>query len=340
LIVDDNAANLNVAQGLLRICQITVETAISGNEALKLVKKNDYDLIFMDQRMPEMSGIEATIALRESGINIPIIALTASIIHGTQTRMIEAGMNDYLSKPIIKTELMAILKKWLPADKLTDPPSDPVSLNNADSETREDFWEKIEQIGELSVSTGLGQVDGQRDVYETTLRLMIQEIEKSIKTLPAFLSVENIDDFIIEIHGIKGALANIGAIALSEKSYALEKKSETGDLDFCAGHLPPLLEELSAFVTKLKEAFSSINSNGVPVDIPPELPHIFEKMITAFSEVDLVSIDSECENLAALNLNSALREKTGHIRDAIMMMDYDGAEKMIQELLATKNICS
>jgi CheY-like chemotaxis protein len=333
LVVDDNMINLNVASGLLRLCSITPQTAASGKEAIKLVGQNQYDLVFMDYRMPEMSGVEATKIIRELGITVPIIALTASAVSGAKEMMLESGMNDFLTKPIIKSELKSILKKWIPAGKLLTPPSDINAGAGEDDEEYRDFWDKIGQIEEISLATGLDRVAGQRDIYKKTLKLMLADIDKSDRNLRKFLAAADMHNFRIEVHGIKGSLANIGAMELAAKAFELESASSKEDSGFCAANLPPFLVGLSKLNQKLQEAFAAIRQSNGPVDIPPALPLILARLTEAFAEIDLVGIDKEIENLSALNLSGALQEKIEHINDAVIMMDYAGATEHITELL-------
>ena len=333
LVVDDNQTNLSVATGLLQICQISADTASSGMQAIQMVQNNQYDLVFMDHRMPEMSGIETTEAIRQLGISIPIIALTASVIAETKEKMLASGLNDYLSKPIVKTELMIMLKKWLPGEKLLSQAVETVISSEPEDEEHKKFWEKIERITGLDMSAGLDRVYGRRDVYEKTLRLMTWELDKSDKNLKKFLSAGDMENFRIEIHGIKGALANIGAMELSAKAYQFEMAAEKLDMQFCVENMPDLLNGLEHLNSELKEAYVMINQSDSSINIPSELPCIFEKMIKFFDEVDLVGIDKEIENLAALNLHGALKEKIERINDMVMMMDYNGATEHIKNLL-------
>jgi CheY-like chemotaxis protein len=334
LVVDDNLANLNVACGLLNICQIETDTAASGEAAIELMRQNQYDIVFMDYRMPEMNGVEATRMIRELGIDVPVIALTASAVVGVRDMMLEAGMDDYLDKPIIKSKLMYILRKWIPSEKLLDHKPDAAVFADAEEEMNTEFWERIEGIEGLSLSTGLDRVDGQRSVYKKTLRLMIQEIEKSNTNLSAFLSAGDIENFRIEVHGIKGALANIGAMDLSEKAYALEIASDKKDTDFCSTNLPALLEGLSCLHKKLSEAFFlEKQKNTGPIRMHPDLPRIFQNMKDAFTEVDLISIDNEMKNIDKLNLRGALKDEIEQINDAVLMMDYNRAAEHIQKML-------
>lgn len=120
LVVDDNKVNLKVASSLLKRYRMQSTVAESGQQAIKLLTANsDFDIILMDYMMPEMDGIEATKKIKQNGINIPVIALTANTIEGAKEMYLNAGMVGYLPKPIDIHELDEILSKWIPQDKQT-----------------------------------------------------------------------------------------------------------------------------------------------------------------------------------------------------------------------------
>ena len=120
LVVDDNAINLTVAEGLLTdLYGIRCDQALSGAEAISLVRQTDYTLVFMDHMMPEMDGLEATRRIRAMGgkfAELPIIAFTANAVKGVREDMLASGVDDYLSKPIQVGDLDRILMQWIPAD--------------------------------------------------------------------------------------------------------------------------------------------------------------------------------------------------------------------------------
>lgn len=123
LVVDDIEINLTVAEALLSTFGMQVDTALSGNDALGLVKQNDYDLIFMDHMMPEMDGIEATRLIRMMGgrwSTVPIIALTANAITGMREMFLQNSFDDFLPKPLEFNELKRILLNWLPEEKVAE----------------------------------------------------------------------------------------------------------------------------------------------------------------------------------------------------------------------------
>ena len=333
LVVDDNSVNLNVAVGLLQLFQIEAETAGTGMEAMELVQKNEYDIVFMDHRMPGMNGTEAAMNIRALGLTMPIIALTASAVVGAREMMLAAGMDDYLPKPIIMAELSEMLKKWIPAHKQLTPASGSEYFKETEAEKQRELWDKLVQIKPLSTSIGLERVGNQQGVYEKTLRLMITEIDKGGKTLIEHVSSGDLNNFRIDAHSLKASLANIGAMDLSEKAYELEIASGKGDCEVCIVKLPEFLQDLFGLNLKLKEAFACVCSCDNPSSLPPQLPGIFENLIEAFDEIDLEGIDKGCENLDALPLGGALKEEIDQIMDAVMVMDYDSAKERILQLL-------
>jgi two-component system, sensor histidine kinase and response regulator len=119
LLAEDNSVNQLVAVRLLEKMGVRVDAVGNGSEALKALQERPYDLVLMDVSMPEMDGFEATRAIREEGSavrnpDVPVVAMTAHALESDRARCLEAGMNDYLPKPINFEHLEKILVKWLP----------------------------------------------------------------------------------------------------------------------------------------------------------------------------------------------------------------------------------
>jgi len=335
LVVDDNVVNLNVSCGLLQLCKITADTAISGTQAIEMIQEKQYDIVFMDHMMPEMDGMETTKIIREMGIKTPIIALTANAIEGAQKMLLAAGMDDYITKPINKIELKQMLEKWIPNEKIIRHMADTIAAEESETDNlHNDFWRKIGEIDDLSVHAGLDRVSGQRDVYEKSLELTIREIERCDKRLKEFLADGDMRNFAIEVHSIKGSLSNIGAMELSVLARDLETASGTQDIDFCIISLPSFLSGLNEFKAKLVNAFNEPEDDGSPLLIPDELPGIFKVLTDALDKMNFSVINSALENLNALNLRGAARKKIEDIKDAVMMMDYDSAIEKMRNIIS------
>jgi two-component system sensor histidine kinase/response regulator len=122
LVVEDNAVNQKVAQGLLKKFGVQVDLAANGEEALSSLSHLSFDLVLMDCQMPVMDGYEATqrIRLPQSNVlnrKIPIIAMTANSMQGDREKCLAVGMDDFISKPVNPSKLQEALTRWLPKDK-------------------------------------------------------------------------------------------------------------------------------------------------------------------------------------------------------------------------------
>jgi len=331
LVVDDNSVNLNVAAGLLNLCRITADTATSGQDAIDMILQKKYDLIFMDHMMPGMDGAEAVKKIRALGINAPIIALTANATADSKTELLNSGMNDILFKPIDRVLFNKMLEDWLPAEKITKtqeaaaPAVEDDALGSA-------FWVKVGQIPKLSVETGYKLFSGSPDIYKKTLVNMIKEIEKCDKELTELLADNDMPNFSIRAHGMKGSLAQIGATVLATHASELETAADNNDTAFCASNLPPFLKELHNFSSCLMEAFVVKPVIGGNIELPPELPPILEKLATGLAEIDFMAIENGMKNLKSFKASGALKDEIEKITQTVTN-DYNGAIEMIRKLL-------
>jgi PAS domain S-box-containing protein len=119
LLAEDEIINQEIARALLEDAGLDADAAGNGAEAVRMAENNEYDIILMDMQMPEMNGVEATRAIRDTpgGAGIPIIAMTANIFEQDRNSCIEAGMNDFLTKPVNLNVFYATLLKWLSKNK-------------------------------------------------------------------------------------------------------------------------------------------------------------------------------------------------------------------------------
>jgi two-component system sensor histidine kinase/response regulator len=123
LIVEDNLLNRKLALRMLEKLGCRADLAGNGRDAVRMIEKGRYDLVFMDCQMPEMDGYEASAIIRqrekESGQHLPIIAMTAHTMTGDRDKCMEAGMDDYISKPIRKEDILQVISKWVPGGEAT-----------------------------------------------------------------------------------------------------------------------------------------------------------------------------------------------------------------------------
>jgi CheY-like chemotaxis protein len=122
LVVDDKDMNLYIAQGMLSLYGLLIDTAKSGHEAIEKIKYIVYDLVLMDHMMPRMDGMETTRKVRKlkgKYKKLPIVALTVNTTAGMKEMFLANGFNGFISKPIVLQEMDKMLKEWLPPEKIS-----------------------------------------------------------------------------------------------------------------------------------------------------------------------------------------------------------------------------
>jgi signal transduction histidine kinase/response regulator RpfG family c-di-GMP phosphodiesterase len=256
LVVDDNEFNIRVAEGLLNLFKINAHKAVSGKEAIELVQKNDYDLVFMDHMMPEMDGVEATGIIRKMGDkykSLPIIVLTANAVQGAREMFLSNGFDGFISKPIDIQELYRILKEWLPAEKI-ELKNNAAENNEEDEDTSNDFISKLSEIDEINVETGLRRVSGMENMYRETVELFNRKIVPECDEMNNKMKHGDLSGFSISVHAMKSALSTIGAMSLSDTALRLETASKDNDIEFCVQRFPVFRNKL----LKLHEELSAV----------------------------------------------------------------------------------
>jgi two-component system sensor histidine kinase/response regulator len=213
LAVDDNDINLQVIQEILEDLGLQVSTAADGSQAVAMVRGKRYDLVLMDMQMPVMDGLEATRAIRalaDHG-NLPIVAMTANAMAQDRQRCLDAGMNDFVAKPIEPERLFAVLRQWLQPLAAGLPVFSQVS-NGAE-------WAGIEG---LDAAAGLRRVRGKADAYRAMLERFVRGQRDAVQRLE--LALRSDDAALAEriAHTLKGVAANLGANALQLQAGALE----------------------------------------------------------------------------------------------------------------------
>ncbi len=250
LIVDDNAVNLRIFSGLLKHYQIEADMADSGPEAIKKAWDKHYDVIYMDHMMPEMDGVEAQQKIRlidDYYKTSPIIAVSANAIRGVKDKYLEAGFNDYLSKPIEVINLEESLKTFLRADMIIE-----------ETESEKERPPEIDfEIQGVDVFSGLLKCDNNLDDYFDILEIFYECGPDKIAELRGFAEREDIASYAISVHALKSVASNIGAHQLFTMAKIHELAAKNKQEDFVkknADHLLALYEEILINIgTVLKE---------------------------------------------------------------------------------------
>jgi len=224
LLVEDNIINQRVASEILEKAGIMVDTAENGEIAVQMVQATDYDSVLMDIQMPVMDGYAATHLIKQlpDVTTPPIIAMTAHAMKGDREKCLDAGMDDYISKPIDSEKLLFTLSKWIP-EKATAGAVIIDGRSAAAPETEIDFATPVAgDLPGIELDQGLKRLGQNRELYRLILSEFRQEYEGAVTQLRGFLDENNREGAIRYAHTIKGMAGNLSAIGLADASLELE----------------------------------------------------------------------------------------------------------------------
>lgn len=234
MIVDDNAMNLAVAQGLLKQTRLQIDVAGSGEECLELLKRKTYHLICLDHMMPVMDGVETLHMIRAMEGNpsaeIPIIALTANAVAGAREFYLKEGFQDYLTKPIDADKFENMLIEYLPENVvyLTQGEHIERDFEKENAEMALDVRESQLYVIGFNIRNGLKYMGGDKALYGKVLHdfhLILTEKEDALRD---FLKKGDMHGYSIIVHSLKGNARNVGADGLADEAFELEKMSKAG----------------------------------------------------------------------------------------------------------------
>jgi PAS domain S-box-containing protein len=219
LLVEDNQINQLVAHDMLTTAGLTVDLAENGEQAVMLAEANDYDAILMDMQMPVMDGLEATRRIRAlpGRTQTPILAMTANAFSEDRQRCMEAGMNDYIAKPVAPETLFATLLRWLPL--LANMESDRAGNVRADEA---DALRRLAQIPGLDTTAGLQRANGRVAYYVDLLRRFVKNHGNDGDRLSTLLATDDLVSAHRLAHTLKSVAATFGANDLARAMANLE----------------------------------------------------------------------------------------------------------------------
>ncbi len=228
LLAEDNPVNQEVALGMLESLGCQVDVAVNGREAVEVLERTSFALVFMDCQMPDMDGFEATREIRQREIAdtrqpIPIIALTANAMQGDRERCLDAGMSDYLSKPFVVDQLHAILQRWLPPEAL--PVSSQPVMSSASTESAMAAAAPPPDLLDQKTLDSLRalQRTDKPDVLSKVVHLYFHSVPTYLDTLHQAIAQDDAEAIRQAAHGFKSSSYNVGALQLATLCKELEQ---------------------------------------------------------------------------------------------------------------------
>ncbi len=348
LVVDDTPVNLTVMRGLLKQTRLQIDTAADGIEGLEKAGAQKYDVIFIDHRMPKMDGVQMIRALRTDGKSMNqktvCVALTASVAGNIREEYIEAGFEDYLSKPVEPKLLEALLVHYLPSalvlhkgdEGWADSPipataapapaivqkTQPQVSGAADAFLAKKFG--------ISFASALAHC-GDEEVLAQALQGFYDAIEAKAESIERYAEAQDWQNYTVLVHALKSSARLIGADGLSEQAAALEalgdKAMALHDAEVTAtiaGQTPALLADYRAYTAKLAPLCARAGQGGastLPALSQAELNERLSVLREFAAAFDFDSVDAIMAELAAHALPATYVPQYKQLQAAVLAAD-------------------
>ena len=325
LLVDDNEMNLTVAKGHLAPLQMHVDVAVNGGDAIEKIEANRYDLVFMDHMMPEMDGVEAVRILRKKEDvyyrTLPIIALSANVLEKSKKIFKEAGMNDFLEKPVKPMDIIAATKRWLPQELKEKTEEPTFEIKNEDD---------LPEIDGLNPAEGV-KYSGSKTRWLEMLADFYHIIDFKTKKIEEDLSKGDIAAYTIEVHALKNTARLIGAMELSEEFFELEQLGDKKDVPRLEEKTPLVLSHFVRYKDVLKPYAFAEEEKERNLVSNEEIVAVLTEIREAIDGFDLDGADAGMDKL---NTYTVPEEYKGRMKKLRALVADVAMEDVIKETTA------
>lgn len=336
LVVDDNLINRKVARSFLQTYGLEIIEAESGMEAIELVQRTQFDIIFMDHMMPMMDGIEAVQKIRsdcgENGRLPIVIALTANAMEGVRENFLANGFQDFITKPLDRKAMHMVLLKWIPEDKRMASGSwmDYLQINS-------DAFQKVIIEG-IDTDEVTGHYNGSLEEYNELLTLYCLDGKRKLDVLQELWEERDYEGYGIEVHALKSASANVGAMRLSSRAKEQEKAVNRGDLAFVDSHIQKLLAEYEEQIGYIqsyleenrKEQSLAVQKREISKE---ELLHEIESALESLEDFQAKECAHTIEALLECRMEPDTESVLMKVKEQLKLYEDDAAEQMLHELI-------
>ena len=333
LIVDDNVINRKVARSFLKSYSFDLTEAESGPEAIELVRTGWYDIIFMDHMMPDMDGVEAAEIIRmdcgENGTAPVMVALTANAMEGMREYFLEHGFQDFIAKPLDRKELNRLLLRWVPekyrqAEAMEEEarPLDPAAF----------------RIDGVDMYAAMQYYSGDENGFVELLDLYFIDGKRKTELMCDFVESDLLR-YQIEVHGLKSASANIGAMEVSALARAQEFAAAQGDRDAIDSQFPVLLAEYETLLANIGQFLERRRQeNGRKEKLPClTIEELREEAAAALEELKHFRSRECAERVETILEHELPEDMEAHIleiREQLRLYEDDNAEDLLSQLLS------
>lgn len=339
LMVDDNTMALKLATTMFEQYKIDLSIATTGEECLKKVKENKYDLILLDESLPDIYGINLMESIRslpdEDYMKIPIILLTSAKDIETRDEFVQTGFNDYMVKPINIRMLEKVLLNYLPKNLIEEYQQEDVVKNDNDASM------KTNEKSGLDTSKGLLNIGFNQTAYEAILNTFYKECVKNLALLPDLKASDDLSLFTTYVHGMKSASASIGAMEVSALFKKLEFAGKESNREFIESNYIPYTEKLMEILEEVKNylvehnAFEGGEEQSDLEQVEEEAIRYeqLEEFKNLLDKMDLKHCDNIMENLSQRNFGKEVNAQVREMKTAYDNFDFHTVKKTLTGLM-------
>lgn len=252
LLTEDDPINQEVATIMLESMGYEVVIANNGADAVDtMLQDENIDLILMDCQMPVMDGFNATRAIRNNNVNTPIVALTANAMQGDKDLCLDAGMNDYLTKPIFQTDLSRVVQQWV-SSTATDTDNQNDTETATETSSRENIMNIEIDESALDAIRSL-QRPGKPDILARIVNMYMEKSPELIAAIQEGVAANDCDKVKMAAHTLKSSSAYVGASALAEVCSQVESKASNDQLTDTSEDIDNISNGFASVVTQIKQ---------------------------------------------------------------------------------------
>lgn len=344
LVVDDNAVNLKVAAGIFSKYGIDIAVATSGEDGIRKLESEKYDLVLMDMVMPDLGGDEVLRLIRAKEDHyfkeLPFVALTAQNGANVREEMLKLGFQEYLAKPIKRRYLEKCLQEFLP-ERLIErvKVKEGRDGENSDRSVSGSVDKKTESG--LNTDKGLLNIGFNQEAYAAILNTYYAEGMKYLRLLPDLLEVGDIQLFTTDVHGIKSSSAAIGAMEVSALFKELEFAGKAGDTDTIMRKFDSyldkfkvILEEVKAYLVS-KGSFLDTDSEPNPEEREAEelTAEMMQQLKEELDKMNLKVTDQLVPAMASRNFGAEVNAQMKKLKAAYDMFDFHQVKAILNEMM-------
>lgn len=250
LLAEDNPMNQKLIQAILNKRQHQVIIADNGREALQKLKEESFDLMLMDAQMPEMDGYETTTRIRdmekETGKHLPIVAITAHALKGDREKCLEAGMDEYLQKPIDAVQLHEVIERLVRKNREDHRTAFEKEEKTVEERDGEEEAHKEDALVDLNRMKE--QLYGDVELIQEVIEIFIEDVQEQMQHMTGAIKSENYREISRIAHGFKGVLGNLGAEAACTLASELETVARGKKMDEVVPLFAKLMEQINQII--------------------------------------------------------------------------------------------